>query len=54
VWSLYEACLQLTGPLPTLVEWDSQLPTWAVLKDEALQAQRRLDTLRVAQQGVAA
>ncbi|MEJ0100881.1 MAG: DUF692 domain-containing protein [Pseudomonadota bacterium] len=54
VWSLYEACLQLTGPLPTLVEWDSNLPTWHQLLDEAAQAQRRLDAARLAQQGAAA
>jgi uncharacterized protein (UPF0276 family) len=54
VWSLYEACLQLTGPLPTLVEWDSQLPTWPVLREEAAQAQRRIDAVRLARRGVAA
>ncbi len=54
VWSLYESCLQLTGPLPTLVEWDSQLPDWSVLRQEAAQAQRRIDAVRLALRGVAA
>ncbi len=54
VWSLYETCLQLTGPLPTLVEWDSRLPTWSELRDEAAQAQRRLDAVRLSQRGAAA
>jgi uncharacterized protein len=54
VWSLYEHCLQLTGPLPTLVEWDSQLPDWPGLRAEANQAQQRLDAARTARQAVAA
>jgi uncharacterized protein (UPF0276 family) len=43
VWALYENCLALTGPLPTLIEWDSRLPEWNVLREEAARAQRRLD-----------
>jgi len=54
VWSLYESCLELTGPLPTLVEWDSHLPTWHALHDEAAQAQRRIDVAHNARQGAAA
>jgi uncharacterized protein len=54
VWSLYEDCLRLTGPLPTLVEWDSQLPEWPVLRAEAASAQRRLDAARPLQRGAAA
>lgn len=54
VWSLYEHCLRLTGPLPTLVEWDSQLPEWRVLREEAAQAQRRIDAVRNAREGIAA
>ncbi len=30
-WSLYEATLGITGPLPTLIEWDSRLPDWPEL-----------------------
>jgi uncharacterized protein (UPF0276 family) len=29
----------LTGPLPTLIEWDAKLPTWDVLQREADRAQ---------------
>ena len=43
VWSLYEALLARTGPVPTLVEWDSALPDYAVLRGEALEAQALLD-----------
>jgi len=31
------------GPVPTLVEWDSNLPDWPVLKAEAAAAQAILD-----------
>jgi len=47
VWSLYEHCLTLTGPLPTLIEWDGRLPAWEILQSEAAQAQRRMDAVRV-------
>jgi uncharacterized protein (UPF0276 family) len=42
-WTLYEDLLHMTGPLPTLIEWDSQLPEWPRLRSEAAVAQHRLD-----------
>jgi uncharacterized protein (UPF0276 family) len=54
VWSLFDACLELTGPLPTLVEWDSRLPSWPVLHAEARRAQARIDALPARGRGVAA
>jgi len=54
VWALYEHCLALTGPLPTLVEWDSSLPDWEVLHAEAGKAQRRIDAAPRASRGIAA
>ncbi|MDJ0928180.1 MAG: DUF692 domain-containing protein [Gammaproteobacteria bacterium] len=41
VWQLLARALARTGPLPVLVEWDSELPAWEVLADEA----RRADEL---------
>ncbi|TAK88673.1 MAG: DUF692 domain-containing protein [Aquabacterium sp.] len=38
VWSVYRHALRRLGPLPTLVEWDLELPPLAVLLDEAHQA----------------
>ncbi|MBN9083348.1 MAG: DUF692 domain-containing protein [Rhizobiales bacterium] len=35
VWALYETVIGRCGPLPTLIEWDSKLPTWSILKAEA-------------------
>lgn len=34
-WSLYRLLLDRTGPLPTLIEWDSAVPAWEVLMREA-------------------
>ncbi len=35
VWRLYEAALARFGPLPTLIEWDTDIPPLAVLLEEA-------------------
>ncbi len=42
VWRLYDVLLTRLGPVPTLVEWDTDLPPLAVLLDEAAAAERRL------------
>jgi uncharacterized protein (UPF0276 family) len=43
VWKLYDIVIGRCGPVPTLVEWDSQIPDWPVLKAEAAAAQAILD-----------
>ncbi|PRX09038.1 UNVERIFIED_ORG: hypothetical protein BCL66_108116 [Martelella mediterranea] len=35
VWALYAFVIRQTGPLPTLIEWDNDVPEWPVLKREA-------------------
>jgi uncharacterized protein (UPF0276 family) len=42
VWRLYERALARFGAVPTLVEWDTDLPPLRVLLDEAAEANRRL------------
>lgn len=42
VWLLYERTIGLTGPLPTLIEWDNDVPAWPVLLEEAKAAERIL------------
>ncbi|MEQ6247391.1 DUF692 domain-containing protein [Sulfitobacter sp. HNIBRBA3233] len=42
VWSLLEQTLALTGPRPILVEWDTDVPDWPVLRAEAERAQAAL------------
>lgn len=43
VWALYEIVIERCGPIPTLVEWDSDIPEWPVLKAEASAARAILD-----------
>lgn len=43
VWQLYEGLIARTGPLPTLIEWDNDVPGWPKLRDEAARAARILD-----------
>jgi len=43
VWELFEIVVKRLGPSPTLIEWDSQIPAWPVLKAEAAAAQGILD-----------
>jgi hypothetical protein len=43
VWKLYEIVVARAGPLPSLIEWDSNIPEWPVLKAEAAAAQAILD-----------
>ncbi|MGE6781393.1 DUF692 domain-containing protein [Ensifer adhaerens] len=43
VWKLYEIVIGRIGATPTLIEWDSAIPDWPVLKREATAAQAILD-----------
>jgi uncharacterized protein (UPF0276 family) len=43
VWRLFEIVIGQCGPIPTLVEWDSEIPDWPVLEAEAAAAQAILD-----------
>ena len=39
VWDLYVHIIGQLGPLPTLIEWDNDVPDWPVLKREAMLAE---------------
>lgn len=43
VWKLYEIVIGQCGPVPTLVEWDNDIPGWPVLKSEAAAARSIMD-----------
>ncbi|MFZ0205169.1 MAG: DUF692 domain-containing protein [Roseiarcus sp.] len=43
VWKLFEIVVGRRGAMPTLVEWDSNIPEWPILKAEAAAAQKILD-----------
>jgi uncharacterized protein (UPF0276 family) len=42
VWSLFDDALRRFGPHPTLIEWDTDVPTLSVLLGEADRARRAL------------
>ena len=43
VWALYRTAIARFGPVPTLIEWDTDIPAFAVLAREAATAQGVLD-----------
>ena len=43
VWKLYQRALAPFGPVPTLIEWDTDIPALSVLLGEAAVADRRLE-----------
>jgi uncharacterized protein (UPF0276 family) len=38
VWELYRAAVRRFGPVPALIEWDSEIPSLDVLIEEAVTA----------------
>jgi len=44
VWALYARLIGRSGPRPTLIEWDNDIPEWDVLAAEAARAQSVLAT----------
>ncbi len=43
VWTLYQAALKRFGALPSLIEWDDDIPPLAILQAEAQKAQQLMD-----------
>ena len=43
VWDLYREVIRRLGPIPTLIEWDNDIPGIDVLLDQASQAQVEMD-----------
>jgi len=39
VWDLFAHAVGRIGPIPTLIEWDADVPAWPVLKQEAERAE---------------
>lgn len=44
VWQLYRQAMHAFGPIPTLIEWDSDLPALPVLLAEAAKAEAIMET----------
>lgn len=45
VWQLYARTIAKGGAKPTLIEWDNDVPEWAVLTAEAVRAERILGSV---------
>lgn len=43
VWSLYERTIKRAGRVPTLIEWDNDIPSWQTLFGQARRAERIMD-----------
>ena len=43
VWTLYERVIRMAGRLPTLIEWDNDVPEWPILAREAALAEAAMD-----------
>jgi uncharacterized protein len=39
VWDLFGHAIRKIGPVPTLIEWDAEVPEWSMLKAEADRAE---------------
>jgi uncharacterized protein (UPF0276 family) len=39
VWEMFASVIARTGALPTLIEWDANVPPWATLKAQADRAE---------------
>ena len=48
VWALLSHTLVRSGPKPLLIEWDTDVPAWPVLAEEARRAEEALARLAVA------
>ncbi|MCL4150691.1 UNVERIFIED_CONTAM: hypothetical protein GTU68_005832 [Idotea baltica] len=45
VWALLDYTLARSGPKPVLIEWDTDVPEWPVLRAEAERARAALSTV---------
>jgi uncharacterized protein (UPF0276 family) len=43
VWQLYREVIEMIGPVPTMIEWETNTPTWDLLLDEADKARKIQD-----------
>jgi uncharacterized protein (UPF0276 family) len=45
VWELFARAIHKTGPIPTLIEWDLNIPDWPTLQAEAARADRIIEVM---------
>lgn len=51
VWALYERVIDRAGPLPTLIEWDADVPELPGLLAEAQAAEKAMDSVAARRSG---
>jgi uncharacterized protein (UPF0276 family) len=44
VWRLFRQVIQQIGPMPTLIEWDANVPAWPELHAQAMMAEAQMDS----------
>lgn len=49
VWSLFRQALRRFGAVPTLIEWDNNVPSWSTLAGEAIKAEEVIREVSEAQ-----
>jgi uncharacterized protein (UPF0276 family) len=54
VWALFEHAIRLLGSTPTLIEWDTKVPSWQQLKAEADRADAIMSATSAKERGRAA
>jgi hypothetical protein len=47
VWDLYQYALKTLGPVPTLIEWDQNIPDFHILEEEARKAQTYMNKVEL-------
>lgn len=45
VWDLFVHAVERIGPVPTLIEWDAEVPDWATLQQQARRAEAIMFTV---------
>ena len=43
VWQLFDKALEKFGPVPTIIEWDNQIPDFSTLQQDAIAADKLID-----------
>lgn len=51
VWALYDYTARRLGPIPTLIEWDQDLPDLSVLVDQASKANSIMQNIEIDMEG---
>jgi uncharacterized protein (UPF0276 family) len=54
VWRLFAHVIDRIGPVPTLIEWDANIPEWPDLRAEAIRADAIMQAIAEARRAAVA